>query len=114
MGSPVERLIKGVWQRSKIYEVDGLAAESGRFEYEILQAKRWWSREVHADFPKTFRVIVRMILLSATKSSGTGRVLLPSDIWCNVFSFVGYDWFYLGPKNQRAGNGSSHYNLRNT
>ncbi|KAF0731603.1 hypothetical protein Ae201684_011223 [Aphanomyces euteiches] len=89
-GMPSTRLLRGMWQLSDVGEIESLARESGRFEYELRQAHRRWSRSYHHTFPSSFRQIARTILFS--KAIATA-VSLPSDMWCHVFSFVHAEWF---------------------
>ncbi|OQS03471.1 hypothetical protein THRCLA_04226 [Thraustotheca clavata] len=88
--TPMLRLLRGAWQRCNVDEIESLAAESGRFDYELDYAERRWCRKYHKYFPPLFQSIVKTLLYSNSRPK-TNR--LPSDLWCHVFTFVHYDWF---------------------
>ncbi|EQC26974.1 hypothetical protein SDRG_15189 [Saprolegnia diclina VS20] len=89
-GTPTQRLLRGAWQRCDVDEIESLAAESGRFDYELEHADRRWCRKYHKYFPPTFQIVARTLLLSRR---GRRSGLLPSDLWCHVFTYINYDWF---------------------
>ncbi|OQR95783.1 hypothetical protein ACHHYP_00039 [Achlya hypogyna] len=94
-GTPTLRLLRGAWQRCDVNEVESLAAESGRFDYELEVAERKWCRKYHKFFPQSFQALATALLFARRAHGST--TLLPSDLWCHVFSYVHYDWFVDPP-----------------
>ncbi|ETV91553.1 hypothetical protein H310_13936 [Aphanomyces invadans] len=99
-GTPTRRQLRGLWQLAEVDSVESLARESGHFDYALVAAHRQWSRDVHHTFPTAFRRVARTVLLSKPTNSSTHApsrsrpgVLLPADIWCQVFSFVHSEWW---------------------
>lgn len=105
-GSPLVMGMHGSWLTPGVHPLD-FQFESAIFNLKLCGSSgRLWSEALHPYFPDDFRESVRLLLLSSLRGSrDSSKVVLPSDLWWQVFSYTNDQWFRKEkPKKDREEN----------
>lgn len=105
-GSPLVMGMHGSWLIPGVHPLD-FQFESAIFNLRLSDCSgRLWSEALHPYFPDDFRENARWLLLSSLRgSSDSSKVVLPSELWLQVFSYTDDQWFSKEkPKKDRDDN----------